>query len=75
MKIFVVMYFNKSLRKGAHSLVAKFRRPKYYKEIIDEKHPLLFKDKNGNAKGFETDILETELTLQDCEDLGGWTTT
>ncbi|XP_019872937.1 sodium/potassium/calcium exchanger 4-like [Aethina tumida] len=65
----LLMYFNKSLRKGAHSLVAKFRRPKYYKEIIDEKHPLLFKDKNGNAKGFETDILETELTLQDCEDL------
>ncbi|CAH0557325.1 unnamed protein product [Brassicogethes aeneus] len=62
----LLMCFNNYLSRGAHRVVAKFRKPKYYQ--VDESHPLLFKDQNGNAKGV-CDILDAELTLKDCEDL------
>lgn len=75
---FTAMYFNEAITNLAYRLARCFRRKKAYMEVIlSERQPLLLqndKDKyggqndtvqpNGNV------ILDSELTLKDCEDLG-----
>ncbi|KAJ8960845.1 hypothetical protein NQ318_020142 [Aromia moschata] len=63
----LLMCFNRKLNSAAHRFVAKFRRRNYYVEVMSETHPLLFQ-KNGKCNGVR-EILETEVTLKDCEDL------
>jgi hypothetical protein len=64
-----VMFFNNPLMRLANELVGKCRRKKgHYVEIIAETTPLLTR---GDPKADEvSEILETEFTLKDCEDLG-----
>ncbi|XP_023310200.1 sodium/potassium/calcium exchanger 3-like [Anoplophora glabripennis] len=63
----LLMCYNSKLSSVAHRLLAKFRRRNYYVEVMSETHPLLFQ-RNGKYSGVH-EILETELTLKDCEDL------
>ncbi|CAH1183562.1 unnamed protein product [Phaedon cochleariae] len=57
--------FNNKLSRTAHRILAKFQRRRYYVEIMKETHPLLLQ-KNGKYEAVH-EILDTELTLEDCE--------
>lgn len=62
----LIMFYNNYLSSLAHRLVARFRRKSYYVEVLSETHPLLVK--NGKPNGI-FEILDTELTLKDCNAL------
>lgn len=65
------MSFNDSLSMAVNRFITKLKRRRY-KEINTETQPLLLK-MNGvksNSTNHVNEILETELTLKDCEDLG-----
>ncbi|EFA03342.1 sodium/potassium/calcium exchanger 4 [Tribolium castaneum] len=62
----LIMFFNSPLMRLANSLVSKCRRKGHYVEIIAETTPLLTR---GEEKSGVSEILETEFTLKDCEDL------
>lgn len=62
------MIFNSPLMRLANHLVGKCRRKGHYVEIIAETTPLL--TRNGEKTNGVNEILETEFTLKDCEDLG-----
>lgn len=53
-------------------LVTTCKRRQYYKEIITETQPLLLNMNGTKANGTSNvnEILDAELTLKDCEDLG-----
>ncbi|CAG9854869.1 unnamed protein product [Phyllotreta striolata] len=61
----LLMCFNDKLSRLAHKCVAKFRRRKYYNEVLGETYPLLFQ-KNGKYHGIE-EIFDAEVTLEDCQ--------
>lgn len=61
----LLMCFNSKLSRLAHKIVAKFRRRRYYVEVLGETYPLLFQ-KNGKYHGIE-EIFDVEVTLEDCQ--------
>ncbi|XP_050307218.1 sodium/potassium/calcium exchanger 3-like [Anthonomus grandis grandis] len=68
----LVMVFNDSLRSCFHKIVTKFRRRRFYKEIISENQPLLVQSNgkvNNNYSSGVHDILASDLTLKDIEEL------
>nr|XP_023014270.1 sodium/potassium/calcium exchanger 4-like [Leptinotarsa decemlineata] len=62
-----LMCFNNKLNRTASKCVAKFKKRNYYVEVLSETHPLLF-HKNGKYEAVQ-EILENDLTLEDCEKL------
>lgn len=64
------MCFNTAVSSCAHRLLAKCRRRKNYTEVISEQRPLLLEKAENGTVSPQTEILEAELTLKDCEELG-----
>lgn len=69
----LAMYFNTAFSRCAHRCMRSFKKYPRYTEIKDTT-PLLGKDSekygNGHTSVIESEILSTELTLKDCEELG-----
>lgn len=65
------MYFNKPISNSFNRLVRRCQRRSLFKEVISETHPLLgHSEKNGMYALERGNVLDSELTLKDCEDLG-----
>lgn len=67
----LVMIFNNSISSYFHKAAAKIKRKGYYKEVLSEAHPLLSQS-NGKVNNYNSgihDILDSELTLKDLEEL------
>lgn len=67
------MYFNSAISRCAHGCARSFRKYPRYTEL-KENTPLLGREHekyaNGHSSVIEAEILSTELTLKDCEELG-----
>lgn len=66
------MCFNDKVSKFAHGVVNSCRKKRQFKEIPNEKQPLLSQSKieNGNGNIVSGDTLESDLTLKDIDELG-----
>lgn len=67
------MVFNDRLRSCFHKMATKVKRRGHYKEIMSENHPLLLQT-NGKVNNHYSngvhEIMDSDLTLKDIEDLG-----
>lgn len=51
-------------------LLRKCKRKKNYTEVLGETHPLLGDPEKNNLQCNHGIIIDSEVTLKDCEDLG-----
>lgn len=71
--MFLVMVFNDRLRACFHKMASKVKRRGHYKEIMSENHPLLLQANgkvNNHYNNGISEIMDSDLTLKDIEDLG-----
>lgn len=67
----IIMIFNNKISSNLHKVAAKIKRRGYYREILHENQPLLLQS-NGKVNRYNSgveEILDSELTLKDIEEL------
>lgn len=62
-----IMYFNGSISAVATRALRKIKRKRRYTEVLRETEPLL--TKNGKSNNISNCIIETDISLKDCEEL------
>lgn len=65
-----VMCFNDKVSRFAHRIVAKCRGRRPFSEVLEEQRPLLTDKLKNGAATTQVEILESDLTLKDIDELG-----